>query len=258
MRKPTEIRLHQSGGRWSLNIVRIAFASGQQGLGVMLVCALCAAILGCHDGPLYAMKTVNPFFRSQWANDEQLAPTDYQRRVELQRLVATMPGMTDADQEYWLQHIRAILQNDKSAEMRSLAIRALEGCRGDDVLELCEKYLDDESVKVRLTVCDVLASRDQSESTQLLGKTVGSETNEDIVMAAIVALGKHRSPEAAQMLKTSLKSRNPAVRVATVESLEKCTGKQLGEDPRVWLAYLSGESVIEEEKSLSKQISELF
>ncbi|MEZ6090293.1 MAG: HEAT repeat domain-containing protein [Pirellulaceae bacterium] len=215
---------------------------------------LLAAILlflfasGCHDGPLYALKTINPIYRSQWADDEKLGPTDIQRREELERLVISMPQMSEEDQAYWLKHVEAILENDKNPEMRTLAIRVLAGCRSEQAIDLCEENLNDESIKVRLAICDVLAARDEARSTQLLGETIGSETNEDVQMAAIAAIGKHRSSEAAQTLKPTLRSRNPAVRVACMESLEQCTGKELGDDPKVWVAYLDGQQVEEERK----------
>ncbi|QDV68152.1 HEAT repeat protein [Rosistilla carotiformis] len=224
----------------------------------LAILTTCALLAGCHDGPLFALKTINPVYRSQWAEDQKLGPTDVQRREELQRLVTSMPSLSDADQEYWLKHVEALLENDKNPEMRTLAIRALEGCRSQRVIDLCEKQLSDESIKVRMAVCDVLATRDEARSTQLLGETIGSESNEDVQMAAIAAVGKHRSPEAAQALKASLRSRNPAVRVASVESLGECTGKNLGEDPQVWVAYLDGKEVDEEKKSLTRQMRDLF
>ncbi|WP_417739595.1 HEAT repeat domain-containing protein [Rosistilla oblonga] len=224
----------------------------------LAILTTCALLAGCHDGPLFALKTINPVYRSQWADDEKLGPTDAQRHEELQRLVASMPSLSDADQEYWLAHIEALLENDKNPEMRTLAIRALAGCRSQRVLDLCEKQLTDESIKVRMAVCDVLAVRDEARSTELLGTTIGSESNEDVKMAAIAAVGKHQSPEAAQALKASLKSRNPAVRAAAVESLAQCTGKELGEDPQVWVAYLEGKAVDEQKKSFTRQMRDLF
>lgn len=224
----------------------------------LAVLTACAMLAGCHDGPLFALKTINPVYRSQWAEDEKLGPTDAQRLEELQRLVTTMPSLSDADQDYWLQHIEAILENDKNPEMRTHAIRALEKCRSATVLDVCEKQLDDESIKVRMAVCDVLATHDSARSTELLGRTIGSESNEDVKMAAIAAVGRHRSSEAAQTLKASLRSRNPAIRVAAVESLSSCTGKTLGEDPQVWVAYLEGKAVDEEKKSITRQMRDLF
>ncbi|QDS87315.1 HEAT repeat protein [Rosistilla ulvae] len=224
----------------------------------LAILATCALLAGCHDGPLFALKTINPVYRSQWAEDEKLGPTDAQRLEELQRLVASMPSLSDADQEYWLKHIEAILENDKNPEMRTHAIRALAGCRNSRVIDLCETQMTDESIKVRMAVCDVLGTRDESRSTQLLATTIGSESNEDVQMAAIAAVGKHRSPEAAQALKASLRSRNPAVRVACVESLGQCTGKDLGDDPQVWVAYLDGKEVDEQKKSFTRQMQDLF
>ena len=226
---------------------------------VLFVIIIAGSVIGCHDGPLYSMKTINPFFLREWAADEKLGPTDFKRRKELQQLVVTMPRLPEAEQRQWLGQINAILENDKNAEMRTLAIRALEGYGGEEAIVTCEKHLNDESPKVRMACCDVLGTKTTDRSYQILAETIGSESNDDVQVAAIRAIGKHRSERATQLLKEPLESRNPAIRFASVQALQSSTGKSLGDDPATWVAYLNGDPIEEKQDGgFSSQLGRFF
>ena len=59
-------------------------------LGIACVGITCLGITGCHDGPLYSLKRVNPYFLSEWKEDRAIGVTDYERRKELEILAATI------------------------------------------------------------------------------------------------------------------------------------------------------------------------
>lgn len=229
-----------------------------QRLLLTIVLVATAVSVGCHDGPLYALKTINPYYLSEWSEDQQLGPTDYQRQEELENVAVRMASMSDADQKYWIGELKKVVEHDKNPQMRSVAVRAAGGYRGDEFFDFCGKTLSDESVKVRMVTCDVLGRRDDPRSTNLLAETVGGEENADVKMAAIRALGKHQSKEAQMALKTDLDSRDPAVRVACIESLRNSSGQDFGDDPKVWVAYLNGEQVAPRDSSVADRVLGLF
>lgn len=196
---------------------------------------------GCHDGPMYGLKAINPYYSmKEWQADEDLGPTDHLRRGELNKLVAVMPSLPEEKQAVWFTHLRGILDHDASPEMRRMAILAAGRSKLPQSAELIQRGLKDDSMKVRLASCQVLGQRTDPESTRLLAETAGSTSEVDIRNAALAALANHRSPVAVDALKLALDTRDPATRDLALESLRDATGKDYGDDPQVWIAALEG------------------
>jgi len=220
-------------------------------IGVALgVCGFC----GCKDGPLYAMKTVNPYFAMrEWRADEAFGVTDHERRKQLHLLSQQIGGMSPDQQDFWAGHLKQIMENDPSPEMRRLAVVAAGKLRDESALSIVEKGLDDESLKVRLYACKALGGRREEQSARLLAKTAGSESDEDVRRAALAALANHKSPLAVDALRLALADRNPATRDLVMQSLRNVTGKNYGNDPQQWIAALDqrsgpGEQLAERER----------
>tara|TARA_R110002049_G_scaffold285698_1_gene466781 strand:- start:209480 stop:210205 length:726 start_codon:yes stop_codon:yes gene_type:complete len=198
-------------------------------------CALC----GCKDGPLYALKTVNPYFTMrEWREDEALGVTDHERLQQLQQLSEQIGGMTAERQAFWAGHLTRIMENDPSPEMRRLAVVAAGKINNETSLQLVEKGLDDESLKVRLFACEALGDRPGDSAARLLASTAGTETDEDVRQAALTALANHKSPIAVDALRIALSDRNPATRDLAMNSLRNVTGKNYGTSPDQWIAAL--------------------
>ena len=141
-------------------------------------------------------------------------------------------------QVFWSGHLNKILDTDPSSEMRRLAISAAGKLRTASALPLIEKGLDDESIKVRMEACRSLGRRREPHAAQLLAKTVGGESNQDVRHAAIAGLGKHKNRISMDSLGIALNDRNPATRDLAINSLRNVTGKDFGNNPERWIAAL--------------------
>jgi hypothetical protein len=223
------------------------------------VALCCIAMCGCHDGPLYALKHANPYFVREWKKDEALGITDFQRRKELELLVRTIPKMSADERADWTVHLEKIVANDPSPDMRHLAVRAAETIEGPTALGLIQKSLEDDSLKVRMAACDVLGKRPEPEAAQSLAKIVGESSNLDIRQAALRAMGGHRGNVVKDSLKLALADRDPAIRMAAMQSLEQVTGEPLGtSDPDVWVAYLEGKPYESQGGSFAERMRSMF
>ncbi|QEG42213.1 HEAT repeat protein [Roseimaritima ulvae] len=223
------------------------------------VALCCLAVCGCHDGPLYALKHANPYFVREWKKDEALGITDFQRRKELELLVRTLPSMSANEQAEYMVHLQQILDKDPSPDMRHLAVRASTSISGPAALSLAQQALDDDSLKVRMAACDVLGKRPEPEAAQSLAKLVGESSNLDIRQAALRALGGHRGDVVKDSLKLALDDRDPAIRMAAMQSLEQVTGEPLGtSDPDVWVAYLEGKPYESNPGSFAERMRSMF
>lgn len=234
-----------------------ALPNGGLALGLLVV--LCVIAAGCHDGPLYGLKVVNPYFSmKEWKQDDVLGVTDHERRKQLVLLVDTIAAMPAEKQLFWSTQLAQIVEHDSSAEMRRLAVQAAGKLSDESGVKLIERGLEDESIKVRMEACKSLAGRGDEDSARRLAAVYGSETSVDVQQAALAALGKHQHPAALDTLKTALADRNPATRHLAVQSLRSVTGKDYGDDPQVWIAALEGGTPLESETRVADRVRELF
>lgn len=228
----------QAASRCRQRRSRILVASRQTALA-MLLSGLAA---GCHDGPLYALKHVNPYFTMrEWKRDRALGVTDHQRRRELIKLTEKIAEMPPKDQAFWKGHLGRIMENDPSAEMRRLAVLAASRIEDPAAIDLIEAGLGDESVKVQMASCSALGSRQEPRATQLLASTLGATTETDVKNSAIAALGNHQGQMSMESLRIVLDEQDPATIDLAMSSLRSVMGKDYGEDPQQWIAAIDAE-----------------
>lgn len=224
-----------------------------------MVALVCCALSGCQDGPLYALKTANPYYSmGEWKRDAAIGVTDHERRKELALLAETIDQMPANKQQFWMGHLNQMIENDESPEMRRLAIRAAGRLRDPSAMAMLERGLDDDSVKVRMEACESLGRMTGEEAARTLAATVGTETSEDVRHAALEALASHKNQIAVDSLKIALSDRNPATRDLAVQSLKGATGKNYGEDPQVWIAALEGKPTQQVETRFAERVREIF
>jgi hypothetical protein len=232
-----------------LTVINAAIVAG--------TCLFCTT--GCHDGPLYALKVVNPYYSmNEWKKDEELGVTDHERRTQLTTLADTIGSMPANKQRFWSGHLSQLIDNDSSPEMRRLAVRAAGNLRDASAADLVEKGLDDDSVKVRMEACKSLGRRTGEDSARALASVAGTETSEDVRHAALTALAAHKNPVAVKALRQALDDRNPATRDLAVQSLRGATGKNYGEDPQLWIAALDGEPTAQVETKIADRARNLL
>lgn len=213
-------------------------------LSLLLVTAVAS---GCHDGPLYALKEVNPYFRHRWNADESLGPSDHTRRAALESLCENIEAMPADEQQAWGDDLRLLLENDENPEMRRLAVQAAGAIPGDPGLQLVLKGIEDENMKVRQTACKALSQRSEPEAIAALAEAAGSDTNDDVRLTAVKYLGSSNHPQAISALRTAVQSTDPAFQSVAIASLRQVTGQDFGRSPEAWVAYLDGKPVPEDE-----------
>ena len=211
-----------------------------------IVATLCVLACGCHDGPLYALKKVNPYFAlREWKRDRKLGVTDHQRRLELESLADQIADMSAKDQAFWANHLGRIMANDPSPEMRRLTVLAASRMKDPAAMGLIEQGLDDENLKVQMEACRSLGKRPEPEAAQMLASTLGTTTEVDVKNSAIRALGNHKGDIPTDSLRVVLEGQDPATIDLAMTSLRGVMGKDLGNDPKQWIAVIDQQQMPE-------------
>ncbi|WP_235908586.1 HEAT repeat domain-containing protein [Roseiconus nitratireducens] len=188
---------------------------------------------------MYALKHVNPYFPlREWKRDRALGVTDNQRRDELASLASQIGDMSQKDQTFWAGHLNRIMNNDPSPEMRRLAVLAAGRIHGSESLELVQRGLGDENVKVQMEACRALGRRSEPQAARMLASTVGTTTELDVKNSAIEALGNHKGAIPMDSLRIALQDQDPATTDLAIQSLRGVTGKDFGDSPQEWIAAL--------------------
>lgn len=203
--------------------------------------ALCVtASTGCHDGPLYGLKMINPYYSlNKWRQDESIGVTDHTRHRQLQQLARSIGTMPAEKQTMWSAHLKGIYENDPSAEMRRLTMVAAGRLTDQTVAaDLINDGLGDKVAKVRMEACRALGGLDGDDAARMLVATINTDTDLDVRQSAIAALSGHPGSIATGSLRRVLDEQDPATRLVAMSSLKKVTGRDLGDDASAWIAML--------------------
>ena len=116
--------------------------------------------------------------------------------------------------------------------------------------------LSDEDVEVRLTCCYRLAERAEPETLAALKQAMNSDTELDVRLAAIDAIGSIDSAETVATLGTVLADRDPAVQYAAVQALKTASGEDFGNDVNVWQEYVTNGTATKPEISVAERLQQ--
>ena len=194
---------------------------------------------GCADGFVPEARSLNPYVRKQWEEDEKRGPTYYKRMDELRQVRAQAGQMLDAEKQRLASEIIDVLGIEKSPVMRAELVKTLAFLPGPATLVALEASSTDNDPEVRAAACQALAGQSGPEAVRLLAQLSGDQ-NLDVRLEAARALGRHKSPEAAQALALSLEENDPAIQRVAMESLKTSTGKDYGMSVKTWREYLDG------------------
>ena len=216
------------------------FANPQfHGGWLLLLAPAVLASSGCADGFIPEARSLNPYVRKQWEEDEKRGPTYYKRMDELRQVRAQAGQLPDGEKQRLASEIIGVLEIEKSPVMRAELVKTLAVLPGPATLVALEASSTDNDPEVRAAACQALSGQEGPEAVRLLAQLSGDE-NLDVRLEAAKALGRHQSPEAAQALALSLEENDPAIQRVAMESLKSSTGKDYGMSVKAWREFLEG------------------
>lgn len=206
------------------------------------VIAVLASGAGCADGPIPELRSVNPWVKQQWAEDEKFGRTYYQKVDELAQLRSQAASLTGPKREETVQQLISQLETERSSALRGELIRTLAVFPLPPAQQAIERAASDEAVTVRRVACRALGERKQTSGVPILATAVREDASLDVRLTAAKALGQIPDPTAAQALRPALDDNDPALQNVAMESLAALTGKPYRQSVTAWREYLDGGS----------------
>lgn len=195
---------------------------------------------GCVDGPLYNLKRINPYYTSQWKADREHGPTFEDRYDELLYVEKRLPALDTAEQLEWANRLAAVVKDTPSAEMRVKAVEILGQLKSTAVTEALNVASVDEVEKVRLAACIAWGQQRTPEARDmLLSISQREDETTSVRQHAIENLALFAQPEVELALGRLLDDKSPAIQYQVTQSLQQVSGQEYGGDLDSWRQYLA-------------------
>jgi HEAT repeat protein len=219
------------------------------------VCGLAAVVLmaGCAD-----LDFLPAWFPFQGPPCDKLSGvvTPAERQAQLRNLATAAGSAAPAERERISQQLTEEIKAEKDPLIRTEIIRALGNYPGPAADAILKAALSDADTHVRTVACEAWGRRGDSQAAKLLTEALRSDVETDVRLAAARALGDCKTPEAVAPLGEALSDANPAMQYRAMLSLQRVTGKDLGDDVARWQQYVKGQEPAP--PSLAERFRRLF
>jgi HEAT repeat protein len=163
-------------------------------------------------------------------------------------------GVDSPEQREITDQLARQIQIEPDPLVRQAVIRAISEFRTPMAQQVLEAGLADQHEMVRIACCQALAERAESVSVPSLAKSLRTDKDMNVRLAATEALGQIKSPEAVQALAAALDDRDPALQYVGVQSMKRVTGKDYGPDVQTWRQVAAGQAPPEKVPSVAERI----
>ena len=222
------------------------------GLGLLIV------MTGCSGGP-FGLARYNPVLVEEWKKDEQYGQTLPQRLEEMEEWEADAAGMPPDRQLTLSRQLDEIIRQETNPILVTRAVKTQAAFPTDVAGESLRFAIGHPQSDVRIAACKGWGRRGGPDAPELLANVLGSDTDQDVRLAAAKELEQFRSPVAIQALGLALEDGNPALQYRCVASLKEVTGKDYGEDVRAWREFVaSGQAKPAPEASLAERFLKML
>lgn len=188
---------------------------------------------GCAD-TAYSMKrwVSKPFKKTPEQIYGIKTPTD--RVHEFRKLAKKAKSLPASEQEQAVAHLSREFDSESDGWVRREILRTLSQFPQPAAGAVLVRALEDPQVETRRVACRGLGARGDEIAVGELARVLGSETNEDVRMAAIEALGTTKDQKALAPLAEALTDANPAMQAEAHQALTAVSGRDYGVNIEAW------------------------
>ena len=222
---------------------------------LVLCCMAVAMASGCADMDI--LPTWVPF-QGVVSDTVPGVVTPAERIAELKKLSEKAASSSDAEKQRVSQQLVASIRTEKDPLIRVEILRTLGHYPGPDAETILKAALADSDTHVRVVACEAWGRHGDAQTVKLLSDMLRTDVDADVRLAAAKALGETKNAEAVAALGEALSDADPAMQYRAVLSLQKVTGKDLGNDVGRWQQYVKGQQPTATSPSLAERFFRLF
>ena len=209
---------------------------------------LASLLSGCTTRHLSMVNwnSLDPGSYKAWAEDEAYEVTWYQQSRQLKQLRQAVTGMPRGEQVRHAEALAANIAETKDMVLQLELVRTLAVFDVPEAIPGLRQASESDLPEVRIAACRAWEIQSSPGRVEILLQRVAGDTNLDVRIAAMRALGTCRSTADQPLIRESLvdllDDDDPAIQYAAVQSLEASSGLDLNANIRLWNEVLSGET----------------
>jgi HEAT repeat protein len=218
---------------------------------------LMPVVLGCAASTEAVGKFVSRPFRKTVEQTYGIkTPAD--RVKELRKLAKGATRQPAAEQEANVARLADDFQRESDPWVRRETLRALAHFPQPSAGAVLVAALGDNDVETRRTACQALGVRGDDIAVRELARVVSSETNQDVRIAAVKALGASGNKQSLVPLSEVMLDADPALQAQAQESLVAVSGRDYGSDVEAWRQFAQSGKTDAPEISFAEKLRRAF
>ena len=163
--------------------------------------------------------------------------TPQDRVKELRELAKTAQKKSAEEKDQVTAELAEEIRNEEDPAMRRHVLRTLAEYHTPLSFSVLQAGLQDSDLEVRRVACESLGKQGGPQAAQQLAHVAGADTDPDVRIAAVRALGKTHEKAALTPLAEALTDADPAVQYRAQESLRAVSGRDFGSNVQAWREY---------------------
>lgn len=200
-------------------------------LAFAIVCLV--LVSGCAESARQTKDFVTrPFRKTPEQIHGILTPKD--RVKEFRSLADNAAKQSPEEQAQTVSRLASEFRGENDGWVRREILRTLAEYPQPEAGATLVDALGDASVQTRVVACEGLGKRGDEIAVRELLRVLGSETNDDVRMAATGALGTAGSDTALGPLSEAMVTADPAMRAQAQRALVAISGRDYGDNVQAW------------------------
>jgi HEAT repeat protein len=227
-------------------------------LAALVVCCCLAMLAGCAETAEHTSGLISSVFHKKTPEQILNIKTPDDRVKELRKLAKAAKKKTPEEQERIVTELAKEIQQENDPFLRRQILRTLAVYPPPLAAAVITAGLADSDTETRRVACTCLGIRGGKDSVQELTRVMASDTNLDVRLAAVRAMGHTHDSSAMPPLAESLIDPDPAVQALARGSLKAVSGRDYGNNVQAWREYAQSGETTAPEVSLAERMRRAF
>ena len=197
-------------------------------------------------------------FREKTPEEALNIKTPDDRVKELRELAKAAAKHPPEEQERISRELAAEIKEEREPLMRRQLLKAIEPYPTQLALAVLVAGTNDSEVEVRRVACECLGRRGGVDAVRELSRVANGDTDFDVRVAAVRALGETKDQAAMPALAEALADNNPALQDRAVDSLRTISGREYGDNMEAWRELAKTGKSASPEIGIAERVKRMF